>query len=114
MNGFFALHPLSRDIEGEIWQRNARFRAWQAYGVPVEARWQLEAGKLSLLLRCLCCQKASFYESEPEPAMMNDVERAAVVFCSRKFQCAHLTPLLRRELPPDVKAILDLELLCGP
>jgi hypothetical protein len=45
------------DLAALLAQRNARFRAWRAFGVPTESKWEwflTEEQKEAALLRIIC------------------------------------------------------------
>jgi hypothetical protein len=101
--------------------RNARLRAWRAYGVPVEGEWRFVAGRPYfgvLDLGCAVClsdarnyASAAGAKSRAEiAARLANAERE--LFAFRQLLCAHLTPLLGAD-PPEVLELTKLELLAG-
>jgi type II secretory pathway component PulM len=95
----------------ELQKRNARLRAYRALGVPVDARWEIRPrGRRSsavLTLGCALCQAGAMKEAW-SPAGMARAEGEALAFAD----CPHLAPLLQPD-PPELAALLDLELLAG-
>jgi hypothetical protein len=119
------------DLAAELALRNARFRAWRAYGVPVAGGWEpcyltkVDLGTMRSLgsefigveLR-LCCGACGY--SRKWNLGRTELEapcgiRAAVLgreWVSLHASCVHLAPLLEPD-PPAVVALTKLELLAG-
>jgi hypothetical protein len=101
---------MSADLALEIHRRNARLRAWRAYGVPVEGGWE----GTGLMLRCGVCLgpwrgvKLSGHVRTQHLAW----QEVQLVRAMRRRDCPHLAPLLGDD-PPEVTAIAELELLAG-
>lgn len=100
--------------------RNARFRAWKAYGIPVEGGWVMRGSGYGsgsqLTLTCgVCgvrCERFS-YTSAQEGLVY--AEWSALLAPSRGIhlaRCEHLQRLLDRGPdPPEVIALTELEML---
>jgi hypothetical protein len=114
---------MSADLAALLVQRNARFRAWRAYGSPIEARWEklptpADRGPLyKLSIRCLACgddAEERFFDSEyllnlrgaAQPGYL-DEERSAFL-----LGCEHLLPLVDPD-PPAVQELIRIELLAS-
>jgi hypothetical protein len=117
-------------LELELLRRNARLRAWRAYGVPVEGGWQLDlpgttprALWCDLKLGCGVCNRRG--QSQSVNALGRHAEGLLTALAAAERQalsrwwrsgwvavCSHLAPLLGVD-PPEVLAILELELLGG-
>jgi hypothetical protein len=103
----------------ELQKRNARLRAFRALGVPVEGGWQpAPDGRLLLQLRCLTCggpphQTFTGLERFAVKARgPHGIEGQLIRAIQRLTRCPHLAPLLQPD-PPELAALLDLELLAG-
>jgi hypothetical protein len=110
-------------LQLELIRRNARFRAWRAYGLPAAGHWRLaESGLVVGSLRCHACQEQVSYAYDPSQwgdaegvdwqNLLAEGERTLVSKLSRYKGCWHLRPLLTAD-PPEVRAITELELLSG-
>lgn len=105
------------DLDLVILRRNARLRAWAAYGVPVEGGWHFRGpGDYWHKLRvwCLACRASgsmqeTALDSSDSLEHMLDSERWAWLGV---FGCAHLQPLLGED-PPEIAELIKLELLAG-
>jgi hypothetical protein len=104
-----------------IAHRNARFRAWRAYGVPVEGEWRLVTGRPYfgvLDLGCAVClsDARNYAPAGGAPGRAELIARLVnaerELFAFRQLLCSHLTPLLGAD-PPEVQEITRLELLAG-
>jgi hypothetical protein len=111
------------DLQLELLRRNARLRAWRAVGVPVEGGWVHGAGVyryagehplVLLTLRCGSCGQYSARAAKaPTPFYaMPEALRRCESYHLQGYACPHLAPLLGDD-PPEVLAILELELLAG-
>jgi hypothetical protein len=111
------------DLHLELLRRNARLRAWRAYGVPVEGGWDVWLGTPRLQLRCAACDMianglASMRAGAYGERQLINLERKFVkrlINGAKGYSgplCPHLAPLLGAD-PPEVVAILELELLAG-
>jgi hypothetical protein len=112
---------MTADLAALIALRNARFRAWRAYGVPVAEAWRAPKDRSDRLwlvtISCSLCGargddfghvaglKAGEYDAGHRPDVL---ERN----CIRAKSCVHLAPLLGED-PPEVVALTKLELLAG-
>jgi hypothetical protein len=108
------------DLQLELLRRNARLRAWRAVGVPIEGGWALR-GRSSfswghLRLRCSACGRSDNDGAAGSAGMVAHAERLAIrqmLTPDLPNPCpGHLAPLLGED-PPEVLAILELELLAG-
>jgi hypothetical protein len=110
------------DVLLEMQKRNARFRAYRAVGVPVEGGWEplKLLGHHLLTVRCGDCGRGDWFARPPD-ATRHQIRRAEVILIDNLFDprgdgsytgCSHLAPLLGVD-PPEVLAILELELLGG-
>jgi hypothetical protein len=107
------------DLADEIALRNARFRAWREYGVPVAEGWgsdpdRGEEGGYSVFLYCRECDLYGhdfLARGDIDAARLQGAERNAVEE-ARRMGCRHLDPLLGED-PPEVVALTKLELLAG-
>jgi hypothetical protein len=106
---------MSVDFAALLDQRNARFRAWRLFGVPVRGGWTLsrEEGEAELRLYCLACRAqlggrhfADLLQALA-PASLLHAEREELLVA-----CRHLAPLAGDD-PPEVVALTALELLAG-
>ncbi len=110
------------DLYLETQRRNARFRAWRAYGVPVEGGWsnvRIEDGQqyasAGLQLGCGTCGRAARTVCGEEWYHKDPVDAEWVVLTGLDAGtplCVHLAPLLEDD-PPEVQALWELELLAG-
>jgi hypothetical protein len=114
------------DLELELLRRNARFRAWRAYGVPVEVRWEVAPERWrpprTLLLHIACtagCRLPRYpyavyslgwvYSGADSFAQ---TERSVLSARQGDRFCPHIAPLFGED-PPEVQALIELELLAG-
>jgi hypothetical protein len=99
------------DLALALLRRNARLRAWRAYGVPVEGGWEewSDGGVWDFRVRCLACGGTHTAGLIFE-AVLAAEERA--IKRHLLSGCPHLAPLLGDD-PPEVTAIAELELLAG-
>jgi hypothetical protein len=118
----FGVKVISSDLLLELQKRNARLRAWRAYGVPIEGGWEplKFLGHHVLTLRCGDCGRGDWFARPPD-ATRHQVRRAEVILLDKLSDpkgdgsytgCPHLAPLLGDD-PPEVQAIAELELLAG-
>jgi hypothetical protein len=105
---------MSADLHLELQKRNARLRAFRALGVPVEGGWERQdrRGETLLEIRCSVCggDWRGRYRARSRAQVLYD-EKTTV----RRIVedgCPHLAPLLQPD-PPELAALLDLELLAG-
>jgi hypothetical protein len=118
-------------LDLEIARRNARFRAWRAYGLAFEGGWELvrvrqhSPGWTSppnpgamLDLRCGECGR-HHKTLAPSPDITShpwgrnlDAALAEVLNGLYRAGCSHLSPLLGED-PPEVRAIWEMEILSG-
>jgi hypothetical protein len=106
---------MSVDLAALLDQRNARFRAWRLFGVPVQGGWVLwrQEDEAELTLRCLSCRALlrGRHFAEPlralAPAAVLQAERGELLAA-----CHHLAPLAGED-PAEVVALTALELLAG-
>lgn len=102
------------DLSAEVLRRNARLRAFRSFGVPVEGGWQAHGYGATLQILCSICRKRitpTTLEDGRTPEVLRRilwVER----FCLLG-SCSHLAPLAGED-PPDLAALIALELLAGP
>jgi hypothetical protein len=104
----------------EAFRRNARIRAWRAQGVPVEGGWNLTGRALNL--HCAVCQAGEsfvvhrllIWNRLPErlAEVLVWAEQEATGRLTHKTGCNHLTSLLGED-PPEILALIELELLAG-
>ncbi len=114
----------------EFSRRNALYRAWAAYGLPVQAAWRLRLWHVGLpggwrfTVECAACLRTDwrawpYRELEESEAFLKieieRMERSTILEVTgrRGELCLHLYPLLGRWPPEDVMAIYELELLAG-
>jgi hypothetical protein len=102
----------------ELLRRNARLRAFRALGVPIVGGWRY-VGRMSLRddpfgrewaqwwARCGACASGErdILLSDPEALEIYEEEQGVP-------RCPHLAPLLQPD-PPELAALLDLEILAG-
>src|SRR5687767_11872906 len=118
------------DLHLELLRRNARLRAWHAYGLPVEGGWRSEGhDEGAILYLDLVCRRCGAGRSlgARMTALLAEVERHLLEGLSReeplrgnppypparmRQACSHLAPLLGED-PPGVRALFELELLAG-
>jgi hypothetical protein len=106
------------DLHLELLRRNARLRAWRAYGIPVEGGWTLSEEDLPPLLALSCRECGAWLQTCPPRRTLRQTadifreESRAITGSLRSQGCPHLAPLLGAD-PPEVKAIAELELLAG-
>jgi hypothetical protein len=105
--------PADDPLYAEILRRNARLRAWAAFGLPVEGRWDNDDGAWQLALKCRSCGSLDYRVYIPIPGRavaeaLAIAERGAV----EVKPCAHLAPLLTED-PEEVRGLTALELLAG-
>jgi hypothetical protein len=103
---------VSADLALELHRRNARLRAWRAYGVPLGASgWRRWGNRWLLVVGCDTCDTQfgnhvlglGLNEFKTPKALEREVLLRS---------CPHLAPLLGDD-PPEVTAIAELELLAG-
>jgi hypothetical protein len=101
------------DLALELLRRNARLRAWRATGLSFEGGWSLEENGVVWLELC-CGQCEGFDQIGCLPSERDDGARllGEILNSLSKQLCPHLLPL-RGEDPPEVLAILELELVAG-
>jgi hypothetical protein len=111
---------MSADTDLFLAQRNARLRAWQAHGVPVEGGWRLASSRPRayghLVIGCAVCGiersgTYSLHEIQPESYYHREIKEVRALSEGWRA-CSHLTPLLDED-PPEVVALTRLELLAG-
>jgi hypothetical protein len=129
------------DLAASIAQRNARFRAWRAHGMPLLGRWFYKAAGVAYWAdpltgsthaieepECAMLRLACVCRANPDPPCMQLVTadwpdeprdtRAVLAMIEgdlvKKYiaSCYHLFPLFGRD-PPEVVATTKLELLAG-
>ena len=106
------------DLAAILALRNARFRAWRAYGVPVAGGWHPKAEPaIALALLGLSCLRCNRTTTEYAPCFPMDlrIREEMERRCVRALAgmgCPHLAPLLGDD-PPEVVALTKLELLAG-
>jgi hypothetical protein len=113
-------------LDLEIARRNARFRAWRAYGLAFEGGWytypsERHGYSARLDLRCLACLRlvrSRFVHKGNPPSVLQRREEDATDTASGRAgiplrgYCSHLSPLLGED-PPEVRAIWEMEILSG-
>jgi hypothetical protein len=113
------------DLDLEMARRRARFRAWKAHGLPVDAVWEnLGRGWVRVEIVCTACKVGNEAEDAvPSGACavaedLADTEASVLDALMNEdededLRCSgHLAPLLQPD-PPEVLAIAELELLAG-
>jgi hypothetical protein len=110
------------DLATLLAQRNARFRAWRTYGVPIAPGevlvYRNYDGTRLLLdaeLSCTACNLPSAGHRDLRGAPREELaaaDRAAVEELVMDNGCSHLAPLLGED-PPEVVELTKLELLAG-
>jgi hypothetical protein len=108
---------MSEPLHIQAKRRNARFRAWQGLGVPVEGRWWSNPGgewRLSLTCGCgfwplhparWCGLRFGALDLEREERLiLREAHRRKGWFCE------HFSRLLGAE-PPELGSLAELELL---
>jgi hypothetical protein len=129
----YALHAQKKEqgLRLAVLARNARFRAWKGYGVPVEGGWRLGVpepmetpdevfvgawGFIRCGLGCKPPRPEGLFLSVGEYVQGYRYIRGCVEAeerILRGYGCEHLRPLLTRRDPVEVRAITKLELLAG-
>jgi hypothetical protein len=111
-----SLHP---DLERALWRRNARLRAWKAYGLPLTARWEEWKGEWRVITRCERCGRATLgYLAEhlvPEYGYEKALalgEEVAFTDMIEEYRCPHLAPILEDD-PQALQELTVLELLAS-
>jgi hypothetical protein len=110
------------DLAVGLAYRNARLRAWRAYGVPIEGGWRSAPRRrvvvASAELRCAVCGERddTFLTRNEEPAkylvMLARSEADSLRWIVAERRCSHLAPLLGED-PPEIIGLTQLELLAG-
>jgi hypothetical protein len=127
------------DLHLELLRRNARLRAWRAVGVPVEGGWSEPVytpadggfyGLFASIFCAICVPAGERFKAAPwlhvsasghvlrpvgydlQPVRQALLNRERELLEARLHACSHLAPLLGDD-PPEVLAILELELLAG-
>jgi hypothetical protein len=111
-----------KDYQLELQRRNARLRAFRAYGIPVEGGWS----GIRFSARCATCNQGVARDLPsarpfaylkklgipPERLRTVEATEGEVIAELVLRGCPHLSPLLDPE-PKEVLAIWELELLSG-
>lgn len=97
-----------------VWQRNARLRAWAVHGLLLDAAWSLEGPRYARLrFACRGCgaqlPTRGFFLDHWGTASFEGAEQDNVELLLYRG-CTHLQALLGED-PPEVRAIIALELL---
>jgi hypothetical protein len=121
---------VAADLHLELQKRNARLRAWKVLGVPVSGGWEVEhlvavdprtmravadsTPVVTLRLRCGRCDRSTHFPHPPDDLSLLSLRRAeaARLESLEWLGCTHLAPLLQPD-PPELAALLDLEILAG-
>jgi hypothetical protein len=117
---------VSRQLE--VMRRNARYRAYKAIGLTIEASYTLtqeqrqEGMSVPLAILHMHCPICDAERGDPINYSINVygeqpgaffLAESGLLACIIREGCSHASPLLVERDPPEVQAIAELELLAG-